>query len=868
VESQVGVAFVEVGGASGAGFGSTLAIFNMVPRDDQAALLAIELPGLSLVQPIYTSFTVRTESDFGLESKTFGIIRGVINIGKINYLFWGIPGHPSHDALRMPLGGYGLAGGIASGPSSVEYFWSDRQIACFGTGRDTTQQILEGLNPLREPDGVCADQGIDGVQPISIPYNGEVQPFLTNPTNCSGPLQSNLEVLAYDLEIDQAQSSFPAITGCDQLSFDPSLTAKPTTTAADSPSGLDVELKVPEPASPNAPSPSQIRATTITLPEGFTVSAGAANGKVACTGQQANFGTRDEAQCPEHSKIGTLQIHSTALPGVLPGALYLGEPLPGNRYRIFLTADGFSLHIKLPGYAIPDPVTGQLTIKFDDLPQAPFQRFTLHIFGGERGLMTTPTHCGTYPVKTMFVPWDNELPNQTSTQFFTIDTGPSGSPCPESVRPFEPRVNAGVTDNTGGKHSDFGFDLTRRDGDQNLGAVNVSNPPGFTAVLAGIPYCSDASLAALSQSSYLGVVELTVPICYTSQVGTSLASAGSGSRPVSLSGKVYLAGPYNGAPLSLAVVTPAVSGPYDLGNVVVRVAVDVDPVTAQVSAVSDPIPQIVEGIPLRLRRILVMLDRENFVLNPTDCSRSSVGAEVTGNQGTLRSVSIPFQVANCGVLDFAPRLALRLRGSTKRRGHPGVRAVLTTKSGQANIGRTQVTLPKGELLDNSHIQTICTRLDFAADRCPAGSRIGQAEAVTPLLDQPLRGEAYLRSSSNRLPDLVVDLEGQVDIELAGRIDSVGGRLRTTFETLPDVPVSRFVLNLAGGRKGLVINSENLCESPRRARVVMVGQNRRRLARSTLLRTSCGKASNKRGTDHSRARRGKAAAVSSSRSAGQ
>ncbi len=826
VESQVGVAFL---------VGTSLAIFNMVPRSDQAALLATETP-LVGARPIYTSFTVRTESDFGLESKSFGIPR-VISIENLRFLFWGVPGDPFHDALRFPMGGWGDA--------VPDFAQSARgQFGCFF--RDTTTQLVEGINPLREPDGICADIGTDGVQPAVTPYNETVEPFLDFPTRCSGPLQSKLDVLAYDLESDQATSPFAAISGCDVLSFDPSLAAKPTTTEADSPSGLDVDLRVPEPTSPYAPSPSQIRATAVTLPEGFTINSNAADGKLSCTDEQARFSTREQARCPEHSKIGSLEIHSSALPAILPGAIYLGEPLPGNRYRVFLTADGFSLHIKLAGYAIPDPSTGQVTIRFDELPQAPFQRFKLHIFGGERGLLTTPTQCGTYPVNTAFVPWNDEVPDQSSTQFFTIDSGPDGSSCPPPVRPFDPTLDAGVTDNTGGHHTEFVFDLTRHDGDQNLSALNVSTPPGFSAVLASIPYCPDASLTALAQSSYLGATELTAPTCAASQVGTAVASAGSGSRPVSLSGKVYLAGPYKGAPLSLAVVTPAVSGPYDLGNVVVHVAVKVDPTSAQVSAVSDPLPQILEGIPLRLRRVLVVLDRKNFVLNPTDCSRFAVDASVMGDEGFQSNLSIPFQVANCRSLDFAPGLRLELRGSTKRRGHPAIHAVLKASAREANISKVKVTLPKGELLDNSHIETVCTRVDFTAETCPAGSRIGRAEAITPLLERPLEGSAYLRSSSNRLPDLVVDLKGQVDVELSGRIDSVNGRLRTNFESVPDVPVSKFVLDLVGGSKGLLENSQDLCRSPKSASAKFFGQNGMRANRRTKLQTSCGKTRKKRG----------------------
>jgi len=298
---------------------------------------------------------------------------------------------------------------------------------------------------------------------------------------------------------------------------------------------------------------------------------------------------------------------------------------------------------------------------------------------------------------------------------------------------------------------------------------------------------------------------------------------------------------------------------------VVRVAVRVDPTTAQVSAISDPLPQILEGIPLRLRRILVMLDRKNFVLNPTDCSRFAVHTSVIGDEGIQSNLSIPFQVANCRSLNFAPRLSLQLRGSTKRRGHPAIHAVLKASSGESNISKVEVTLPSGELLDNSHIQTVCTRVNFIVGTCPAGSRIGRAEAMTPLLEHPLVGAAYLRSSSNRLPDLVVDLKGQVDVELSGRIDSVNGRLRTNFESVPDVPVSKFVLDLEGGSKGLLVNSQDLCRSPKSASVKIFGHNGLRAERRTRLQTDCGGARKQRRARHGRT--GSRSAVSSTRKAG-
>jgi hypothetical protein len=382
--------------------------------------------------------------------------------------------------------------------------------------------------------------------------------------------------------------------------------------------------------------------------------------------------------------------------------------------------------------------------------------------------------------------------------------------------------------------------------------VTIKAPPGFAATLRGIPYCSDAALNAAALTTYTGLAELAAPSCpASSQVGVSMSGSGAGTHPLYLPGRVYLAGPYKGSPLSLAIITPAVSGPYDLGNVVVRTAISVDPITAEVSATSDPLPGIVDGIPLRLRSVLVHLDRRNFALNPTSCRKLSVDATVLGDEGGVATPSTHYQAANCGDLAYGPKLTLNLTGGLKRRGHPAIHALFTAKPGQSNTRLVSVALPNGELLDNSHIGNVCTRSQFAANACPASSAIGSAEATSPLLDNPVRGSVYLRSGAGKLPDLVMDLEGQIDIELVGTIDTLrGGSLRTTFKAVPDVPVSRFTLDLAGGKKGLLVNSESLCDSPKDASVKMTGQNGKATTGKVRLQAGCGsKVKHKRHRPH-------------------
>jgi len=560
---------------------------------------------------------------------------------------------------------------------------------------------------------------------------------------------------------------------------------------------------------------------------------------------------------------------SSALPDAIPGGIYIGEPQPGNRYRIFITADGFATHVKLAGSVHPDPKTGQLSVTFEDLPQSPLTQFDMHFFGSERGLLATPTKCGTYAVNSTFVPWASELPNQTSTQFFSISSGPGGSPCPGAQRPFGPSFNASGASNAAGGHSPFAVQLGRPDGDQNLEAIQINTPPGFTATLKGVAKCSESTLREIENPSWSGLAEQAAPKCPVgSQVGVSSAGAGAGSRPFYAPGKVYPGGQYKGAPLSFAVVTPAVSGPYDLGNVVNRVAVNVDPTTAAVTATSDPLPQIIEGIPLRLRSVLINLDRKDFTLNPTSCNPFNVDGLLSGTEGAKANRSTHFQVANCDTLDYEPKLRTVVKGPVKRGGYPALTATLTqNRSGEANTAKAVVTLPHSEILAQEHIRTICTRVQFAADNCPAASIYGKARAITPLLDEPVEGPVYLRSSSNPLPDLVAALKGPasmpIEVDLVGKIDSPNESIRTTFAAIPDTPVSKFVLEMQGGKKGLLVNSANICRNVKRVDARLTGQNGASANQRPTLEAPCGKA-RKRAAKKKRAAKAKRAATKNGR----
>jgi hypothetical protein len=675
-------------------------------------------------------------------------------------------------------------------------------------------------------------------------------PYLENPTRCGVPLEASHAVQYYTGTVVTAFSPWPSITGCDKLSFDPSLKATATTGAADTASGLDVSLRVPQTQSPSAPSPSEIRSVEMTLPKGFSFAPNGANGKVACDDSELNFNTEAEAHCPEFAKIGTSTLDSSALPGPITGGIYIGAPQPGQTYRAFVTADGFATHVKLKGSVDVDPQTGQIVTKFTDLPQSPIQEVNLHFFGSERGIFATPTRCGSFPVVTRFVPWDEALSDQVSQSQIDITSGPDGRPCPGAALPFNPRETAGTADDTAGAFSPLTLQLNRSDGDQSPVAVAVSTPPGLLASLRGVTYCPESAIALLASGAYGGRAEQSAPACpASSRIGSVTAGAGPGTRPVYVGGDVYMAGPYKGAPLSLVVAVPAVSGPYDLGTVVTRIAVFINPITAQISTISDPLPQILGGIPLRMRYLQVRLDRPGFTLNPTRCDPFAIESTIAGDEGAVAKLSNHFQVASCSSLGFAPTFGLTLSGGVRAKRHPAIDAVLRTRSGDANIDSISVTLPKGELLDNAHITTVCTRAQFAAEQCPDKALVGHASVTTPLLDQPVEGPVWLRSSSHRLPDIVADLKGQVNLQVVGRVDAVHGRLRASFESLPDAPVSSVSFDLLGRAKGLLVNTESLCGSGKRATVRITGQNGDVRALKPRLRPRCGGASR---TKHRRA----------------
>jgi hypothetical protein len=637
---------------------------------------------------------------------------------------------------------------------------------------------------------------------------------------------------------------------CDTIPYEPELEVDPGTADVDSPAAAEVNVDVPHLKEADGQDSSHTRRATVTLPQGMGLNPSAANGLQTCSDEQFGKGTRNPVACPPQSIVGHARIESPPLidqlnpqpEEVLEGNVYAGEqlsrdPASGNEYRIFIEAksDRYGISVRLVGNVRADPLTGQLSTTIAETPQVPFTSFDLSFNGGAHAVLSSPLTCGPGKAVGVMTPWSGTAPVTTGSDV-TVTGAPGGGKCPKTMaeRPFGPSFAAGPESSKAGAFSPVSIRIARGDGQQELKGADLVLPPGMTGKLRGIPYCSEDAIAAAAGRS--GKEENKSSSCpAASQVGTAAVAAGTGPDPFKISGKVFLSGPYHGAPLSLAVVTPATAGPYDLGTVVVRVALFVDPETAQIHAVSDPIPHVFGGTLLSVRSVDLKMDRPNFTLNPTSCEPFATAGNLAGggadpgNPATFSAFGVhtPFQASDCGALDFKPKLFTKLIGKRKamrRNGHPAFRATLVARDGDANIKRAALTLPHSQFLDQNHIGTICTRVQLAASDCPARSIYGYARAQSPLLDDEVAGPVYLTASDHELPDLLADLHGQVNVRLRGVISSVKQRMKTVFYPVPDVPVSTFTIDMKGGKKGLLVNSRNLCNRPNRSFLSFTAQN--------------------------------------------
>jgi len=715
---------------------------------------------------IIIDVSVRGSGDYGVTA-TVHDSSGEAALISATATIWGVPASPVHDEQRM---------------TTFESFFCET--ACLA------------------PEGKRAS----GLVP---------KPFLSNPTACQGqPVDFSATTYQLPGEVFTASAALPPVTDCEDTSFVPGLRLEPTSHEAGAPTGLRALLRIPQNEAVELPATSAMRRAKVTLPEGMTLNPAAANGLEACSDQQVGLGQEVDSNCPTASKLGTATFRSPALPEAIQGSIYQRTPAAGHLFRIWLVTDEFGLHLKLPGEIAVDPQTGQVSAEFDGLPQLPVEEVDLEFKGGANAPLKNPETCGSSSASYEFAPWSGNAPVVGETQPLQVNQGCDGGA-------FGPKLEAGAVNPVAGAFSPFAAVLTRSDREDNLASFDLTLPKGQLAKVKGVAHCDDASAA-------------TGNCPPASQIGTLSVAAGAGPDPLSLPqpGKappgVYLAGPYKGAPYSVVTKVPAQAGPFDLGTVAVRSGLFVDPYTTQATVKTDPLPQILEGVPVFYRKVHALIDRDQFTLNRTNCNESAVTATAASVHGLLANLSDRYQVGECGRLAFQPNLHLRLKGAKKRTGHPAVSATLKLPSGNANISRVQVALPRGIQIDNAHIKNLCTRVQFNENACPSKSVLGTARAFTPLLDAPLEGKVYLRSNGGerKLPDLVVDLRGSIRVILVGFIDSRNGRIRNTFAAVPDAPVDKFRLSLFGGKRGLLVNGRKLCESAesRTATVRMDGQN--------------------------------------------
>jgi hypothetical protein len=791
--------------------------------------------GIAAVKAEFKTFPVGTEAFLHLPIYNLEPLRGAP--ATFGFVAANVP--ITFDVKVNPKPPYNLIAEVPDTSQALLVYGS--RITLWGNPADEAHDTLRGecvgspVEPTEEP-----------ISNGSCPVDTAEEPLLTLPRSCKGPLTTLFSATSWQGSSDAGTATTDAMSECDSLAFSPTATAKPTAPAASSPSGLDFSIKVEDPGLTDSEGRAQadISAVQVTLPPGMTANPSAAVGQGICTTAQLEAASVADPGCPKDSKLGTAKITSPLLEDPLEGSLYLAEPYKNPFNSLLATYlvirnERFGIAITQAGKITPNPVTGQLTTSFKDIPELPFSDLEVSFREGPRAPLATPPTCGTHTTQTLLTPSSGQAP-LASPSAFTLNAGPNGAPCPTAT-PFAPGMLAGSTDNQAGSFSPFYMRFTRSDGEGQITQLDATLPPGLVGKIAGVGHCSEAEIAATKTKA--GKAEIASPTCSaSSRIGRVLAGAGVGPVLTQVQGALYLAGPYKGHPLSVVSVVPAVAGPFDLGTVVVRSALDLDPTTAQVRVIgadSDPIPTILQGIPLQLRDLELQIDRPGFTLNPTSCDPEQVHTTLSAGPLTA-NLAQRYQAQGCGALGFKPKLTLALKGATKRGKFPSVRSILTPRAGDANIAKAVVFLPPSQQIENAHINNPCTRVQFAANACPAKSILGTAKAYSPLLDAPLEGNVYFRSNGGEreLPDIVADLKGQFRIILVGFIDTKGKRIRTTFANVPDAPVSKFELNLFGGKRGLLVNNRNICKGKQRAKLNLTGHNGRISFTEPVLKTSC------------------------------
>jgi hypothetical protein len=795
-DTAIGVAIVTIDEPGDIGLVTLpVPLFNLQPTRGEPARFGFNVLG----NPVLLDTSVRTGGDYGVDVDVDNITELPAFLAA-RVTFWGTPGDPRHDASRG---------------------WN-----CL-TGSGTCSPLGEAKPP----------------------------PFLTLPTSCASPsfetsatadswahpgafttptVYSLLDGLGEPVGID----------GCNRLPFEPSISVAPDGQNASTPTGLSVALKVPQEAilTANGLAQSDVKDTTVTLPEGVQLSPAAADGLLSCSLGQIALEEDGSPSCPEASKVGTVEIKSPLLPEPLEGAAYLAAQTAnpfGSLVALYIVAEDpvAGVVVKFAGKVSPDPVTGQLVSTFENTPPLPFSELKLHFFGSARAPLTTPALCGSYTTRAVIAPSSGDAPAEP-TSTFNITAGPNGSPCADP-RPFDPGFQAGTTSIQAGGYTPLTLTMSRPDADQTLAGLSVQFPPGLVGSLSKVTLCPEpqASTGECPEGSL---------------IGHTVVSAGLGNSPFTVEGgKVFITGPYKGAPFGLSILNPAKAGPFNLGYVVVRAKIEVDPTTAALHIVSDPLPTIKDGIPLQIQHVNVTVDKPEFTFNPTDCNAMKLTGTMTSTEGASASVETPFQVTNCASLAFKPAFSVSTSSKTSRVDGASLAVKLTFPSApagtQANIAKVKVELPKQLPSRLTTLQKACTEavFDTNPEGCPAASRVGAAVATTPILAGGLSGPAYFVSHGGaKFPELIVVLKGEngVTVDLHGETYiSKTGITSSTFNTVPDVPVGSFELKLPEGPYSALAALGNLCKQKLAMPTEFAAQNGATIHQSTKITvTGCPK----------------------------
>ena len=775
--------------------------------------------------PVTLDASVRTGSDYGV-SVSVSNISQLVSLISSSVTFWGVPGDKSHDSAR---GWSCLVGGHFTKTGG-------RNLPCIGSSQS---------HPA---------------------------PFLTMPSSCALPFTASVEGESWTTPLKPeafalGQTTYSlkdnfgralGVSGCNQLAFEPSIETQPDVTSASTPTGLSVHVRVPQEVSlgANGLSSSSIKDTIVTLPEGVVTDPSGADGLQACSEPEVGFQSiaQDGTDlftpgipapfCADAAKIGTAEFKVPVIEHPLKGAIYLAtqnaNPF-GSLIAMYIVAEDpvSGVLIKLAG-EVKLSDAGQITTTFRNSPQAPLEEATFSFFGGDRAPLATPSRCGAYTTQATFVPWSESSPVGASSTFH-ITTGPNGGPC-QSPLPFAPTLSGGTTNIQAGAFSPLTTTISRADGNQDIQTVQLHMPPGLSGILAGIPLCPEAQANAGTCSQ-------------ASEIGKTIVSVGLGGDPFTVTGgQVFLTAGYKGAPFGLSIVNPAKAGPFDLGKVIVRAKIEVDPHTAALTVTTDPIPHILQGIPLQIKHVNVTIDRPGFTFNPTNCSQFKLTGSIGSVEGASSPVETPFQTTNCATLKFAPKFAVSTAGKTSKANGASLAVKLTYPKAPfgtyTNIAKVKVALPKQLPSRLTTLQKACTAAVFDQNpaNCPAASIVGHAKVITPLLPVPLIGPAYFVSHGGEaFPDLTVVLQGYgVTVDLVGSTSIKNGVTTSTFKATPDTPFSSFELTLPQGKYSALAANADLCKSKLAMPTEFTAQNGAVIKQSTPIAvTGCKKVPNQK-----------------------